>query len=67
MERLMSIDIDSAVHTRVYTTQEGHAVIEQSQSAVVLTSPEQILTVINNLHACYDYCAAWKQPIQERT
>jgi hypothetical protein len=63
----MSIDISSAAHTRFYTTQEGHAVIEQSQSAVVLTSPEQILTVINNLHACYDYCAAWKQPIQERT
>ena len=62
----MNIDVESAIHTRVYTTEEGHAVIEQSQSAVVLTSPEQILTLINKLHVCYDYCAAWKQPTHEQ-
>ena len=26
---------------------------------------EQILTVIEQLHACYDYCAAWKEPAQQ--
>jgi hypothetical protein len=42
------------------------AVIEQSKTSVaVLLSSEQILTVIEHLHACYDYCAAWKEPAQQ--
>jgi hypothetical protein len=48
--------------TRVYTTADGRAVIEQAQGSVILVSAEQILDVINELHACYDYCAAWKEP-----
>jgi len=53
---------DSAVRvtTRVYTTPDGRTVIEQSNAAVTLTA-EQISTVISELQACYDYCAAWKQ------
>ena len=54
------------LHTKVYTTSDGRAVIEQSQSSVVLLSADQILTVIAELRACYDYCAAWKQPAQEQ-
>lgn len=53
------------LHTKVYTTSDGRAVIEQSQSSVALLSADQILTVIDELRACYDYCAAWKQPVQE--
>lgn len=53
------------LHTKVYTTSDGRAVIEQSQSSVVLLSADQILAVIDELRACYDYCAAWKQPAHE--
>ncbi|MBM0104752.1 hypothetical protein JM946_08335 [Steroidobacter sp. S1-65] len=48
--------------TKVYMTEDGRAVIEQSKDAVVVLTSEQILTVIKELHVCYDYCAAWKQP-----
>jgi hypothetical protein len=54
-----------ALHTKVYTTSDGRAVIEQSQGSVVVLSPEQILKVIDELRACYDYCAAWKPPVEE--
>lgn len=46
--------------TRVHTTEDGRAVIEQPNNAIVL-SDEQILAVIRELHVCYDYCAAWKE------
>lgn len=52
--------IEGPTPTRVYTTADGRAVIEQSEGSVVLSS-SQILAVINELHACYDYCAAWKE------
>ena len=60
----MSADTDGLQEVRVYTTTEGHAVIEQPSGSVVLNA-EQILTVIKQLHACYDYCAVWKQTEQE--
>lgn len=60
----MSADTDGQQDVRVYTTAEGRAVIEQSSGTVVLGA-EQILTAIKQLHACYDYCAVWKQPAQE--
>ena len=60
----MSANADGPLHTRVYTTETGRAVIEQGKSSVVLTA-EDILAVIKELHACYDYCASWKEPIQE--
>jgi hypothetical protein len=49
------------ISTKVYTTIDGRAVIEQTQGSVVLFSAEEILTVIKELHVCYDYCAAWKE------
>ncbi|GFE82779.1 hypothetical protein GCM10011487_47790 [Steroidobacter agaridevorans] len=60
----MSANTDGLQDIRVYTTAEGRAVIEQSSGTVVLEA-EQILTVIKQLHACYDYCAVWKQTPQE--
>jgi hypothetical protein len=60
----MSSNTDIPKDIKVYTTAEGRAVIEQSSGTVVLEA-EQILTVIKQLHACYDYCALWKQPPQE--
>jgi hypothetical protein len=48
------------IETRIYTTAEGHAVIEQAQTSVVLYSSEQILEVIRDLHTCYDYCSSWR-------
>lgn len=47
--------------TRIYTTGDGRTVIEQSNNSVVTLTAEQILTVITELRACYDYCAVWKQ------
>jgi len=61
----MRATIDEPIDTRVYTTSDGRAVIEQSQGSVVVLSADQILSVIDELRACYDYCAAWKQPAQE--
>ena len=56
----MNIMLPDPTQPRVYTTQDGRAAIQQSTTAVVLLSAEQILTVINELRECYDYCAAWK-------
>ena len=58
----MTDEIGSA---KVYTTADGRVAIEQSKEAVVVLSPEQILAVIRELHVCYDYCAAWKEPTPE--
>lgn len=62
----MTAQIDRRTATKVYTTTDGYAVIEQSDSAAVVLDADQILAVIGELHACYDYCAAWKQPEQEQ-
>jgi hypothetical protein len=51
----------TTIDTKVYATTQGHAVIEQASGTVVLSSSEQILAVIRQLHSCYDYCASWKQ------
>jgi len=61
----MDAAIKGPMHTKIYTTSDGRAVIEQSQGSVVVLSADQILTVIDELRACYDYCAAWKQPAQD--
>ena len=53
---------DHPLTPKVYTTPDGRTIIEQSSDSVVVLSAEQILTVIKQLHVCYDYCAAWKQP-----
>jgi len=57
---------ENPIPTTVYTTIDGQAVIEQPQGSVVLFSAEQILTVIRELHVCYDYCASWKEPTEAR-
>ncbi len=58
----MSDETGRPLPTKIYTTIDGRAVIEQPQGSVVLFSAAQILTVISELHACYDYCASWKEP-----
>ena len=60
----MSANTDGLQDIKVYTTTEGRAIIEQPSGAVVLEA-EQILTVIKQLHVCYDYCAVWKQTAPE--
>lgn len=50
---------------KVYTTPDGRVVVEQSTESVVFRSGEQILRVIKELHACYDYCASWKERTSE--
>ena len=51
----------AAEDLKVYTTPEGCVAIEQSTDSVVLVPADQNLRVIKELHACYDYCAAWKE------
>lgn len=59
----MSANVQTAVEDlKIYTTPDGRVTIEQSTDAVVRLSADQILRVIKELHACYDYCAAWKEP-----
>ncbi|MET0533977.1 MAG: hypothetical protein ABW171_07105 [Steroidobacter sp.] len=57
----MSDETDRTMYPKVYTTPEGRAVIEQSPDSVVVLSADQILTVIQQLRVCYDYCAVWKE------
>lgn len=59
----MSANTDAPSPIKVYTTEKGHAVIEQSERSIMI-SAEQILTVIRQLHVCYDYCAAWRESTQ---
>ena len=51
--------------TNEVTTERERTVIERSTTSVAVPSSDEILTVIERLHACYDYCAAWKEPTQE--
>ena len=62
----MNTDTLDQIDTKIHTSTEGLAVIEQPESASVVLSADQILTVIEQLHACYDYCAAWKEPMQQQ-
>jgi hypothetical protein len=58
----MSANIQNAAEDlKVYTMPNGRVAIEQSTQSVVVLSADQILRVIKELHACYDYCAAWKE------
>lgn len=59
----MNTETEDRLDTKVYTSTDGRAVIEQSEGASVVLSADQILTVIEQLHVCYDYCAAWKEPM----
>ena len=58
----MSAHIENTSDLKVYTTPDGRVAIEQSTASVVVLSADQILKVIKELHACYDYCATWKEP-----
>lgn len=58
-DRTESVATEGSIPVKVYTTGDGRAVIEQSQGSAVMLSADQILSVIAELHACYDYCAAW--------
>jgi hypothetical protein len=58
----MNANIDASAPPKVYTTADGRVAIEQSADSIVLLSAEQIVRVIRELHACYDYCAVWKEP-----
>jgi hypothetical protein len=58
----MTDEIRHPAPTRVHATRDGRTVIEQPQGSIVLESAAQIVAVINELHACYDYCATWKTP-----
>ena len=38
--------------------------IEQSKTADEVLTSDEILSVIEQVHACYDYCAGWKDSMQ---
>lgn len=56
---------EKAIPTRVYTRADGLVAIEQSSDSLVLLTAEQVRTVIEELHVCYDYCATWKNAAPE--
>jgi hypothetical protein len=58
----MTTQIEATNDLKVYTTADGRVTIEQSSESIVVLSADQIVKVIKELHACYDYCAAWKEP-----
>jgi hypothetical protein len=57
----MTANTEGAVLTKVYTTPDGCICIEQSPDSMVVVPADQILKIIKELHACYDYCAVWKE------
>lgn len=57
----MSANPEVRTCPKVYTTPDGCVCIEQSADSIVVLSADQILRVIKELHACYDYCAVWKE------
>ena len=57
--------MSDALEIRVYTLPDGRVVIEQSCDAAVMLTAEQVLTVMKELHVCYDYCATWKEALPE--
>jgi hypothetical protein len=61
----MKIEDEGRIETRIYTRPDKRTVIEQATGSAVVLSAEQIMAVIDQLHACYDYCAAWKEPTQQ--
>ena len=56
----MITNTDPDLRTKVYTRADGRVAIEQANDVLVVLSPNEILRVIEELHVCYDYCAAWK-------
>lgn len=56
----MSTNIIGAAQINIHPAPDGPVDIEQSKDSV-LSSGDQILAVISELHVCYDYCAAWKE------
>lgn len=56
----MISNTDPDLQTKVYTRADGRVAIEQATDSIVVLSPNEILRVIQELHVCYDYCAAWK-------
>ncbi len=40
--------------------------IEQSKTADEVLTSDEILSVIEQVHACYDYCAVWKDSTQKK-
>jgi hypothetical protein len=61
----MSSDTTGSMSAKVYTTDDGRTVIEQSKSSIVLTA-DQIPEIIKELQVCYDYCASWKDAMREQ-
>lgn len=57
----MGADIDDPIHT----TNDGRAVIEQRRVPSCYLQIK-LSPIIDELRACYDYCAAWREPTQER-
>jgi hypothetical protein len=47
------------------TTRQECADVEQPKASVVVLSSGRFYRPLSELHACYDYCAAWKEPTQE--
>ena len=61
----MISNTEPELQTKVYTRADGRVAIEQPNDVVVVLSPNEILRVIQELHVCYDYCAAWKDTTSE--
>lgn len=38
---------------------------EEPKDSVVPPSTEAVVKVMDELHICYDYCATWKDPLED--
>ena len=61
----MSTALEGLFEIEIYPTDHGLLAIEQASETVILLTADQLLAVIQQLHAYYDTRARWREPALE--
>jgi hypothetical protein len=59
----MRTKIGGVLDTEIYSIDDGFVAIEQTQDAVVLLAPDELLMIIRELQAYYDTRMRWQEPM----
>jgi hypothetical protein len=54
--------IGGVLETEIYSIDDGFVAIEQTQNAVVLLAPDELLMIIKELQSYYDSRIRWQDP-----
>ena len=58
----MRTKIGGVLETEIYAIDDGFVAIEQSERALVLLAPDELLAIIQELQAYYDTRVLWQEP-----